>query len=208
MGDSMAQGFGQTFERYLTETGVMRPSSFYKQSSGLSRPDYFDWPAEIAQQTTSQNPEVVVLMFGANDAQKLKLDGKVYDVDETPWQAEYRRRVAAVMDYLVNSGKRVLWVGLPVMEDGDFDRRTHILDTIFREEAAARPSVAYQDSRTLFSNGDGGYSAYLPNSSGEPKLMRAQDGIHFSISGAARLSSAALDTLESLLPPPAAPTTP
>jgi len=202
MGDSMAQGFGTTFERYLTDTGVMRPTSFYKSASGLSRPDYFDWPAEIAAKTTAHDPEVVVLMFGANDAQKLKLDGTIYDVTDGPWQAEYARRVGAVMDYLTNSGKRVVWVGLPVMEDGGFDARMRVLDAIYREQAAVRPSVTYVETRALFSNSSGGYAAYLPNDDGEPKLMRAQDGVHFSLAGAARLSSAVLDTVRAMLPPP------
>src|SRR3712207_7169144 len=46
------------------------------------------------------------------------------------------------------------------------------LDHIFREEAAKRPSVSYTETRSLFSNGDGVYAAYLPNDDGEAKLMR------------------------------------
>jgi len=205
LGDSLAQGFGQTFERYVGETKVMVPSAFYKVSSGLSRPDFFDWPAEIVRQTTSVNPEVVVIMFGANDAQKLDLDGTIYDVHDGPWQDEYRRRVGAVMDYLANTGRRVVWVGLPIMESDGFDAKMQVLNGIYRDEAAKRPNISFFDTRPLFSGPDGSYQAYLPNESGEPKLMRAQDGVHFSLQGASRLANATLDAIKAMLPaaPPA-----
>jgi len=40
-------------------------------SSGLSRPDYFDWDLEGEKLISVHNPDIVVAIFGANDNQKL-----------------------------------------------------------------------------------------------------------------------------------------
>ena len=43
----------------------------YKVSTGLARPDFFDWPARFAEEIPNVNPGIVVVTFGGNDAQGL-----------------------------------------------------------------------------------------------------------------------------------------
>ena len=42
-----------------------------KVSTGLARPDYYNWPARVLEQLSQQDADVVVLHFGANDHQNL-----------------------------------------------------------------------------------------------------------------------------------------
>ena len=39
--------------------------------TGLTRPDYFNWPAELQVDLANQQPQLVVVMIGANDPQGL-----------------------------------------------------------------------------------------------------------------------------------------
>ena len=196
-GDSMASEVGQSLSRVAGESGVITPTLDARISTGLTRPDYFDWPAHLIDVVNQQNPEVMVVMFGANDAQKMKLDGKVYDVSSPEWQAEYRRRVDAVMTFLTQGGKRhIYWIGQPVMRAGDFDQKQIILEGIYRDEAAKHPGVKFIHTRTMFAGPDGAFSAYLPDASGKQVLMRAQDGVHFSLAGANRVAALALQTVQ------------
>jgi hypothetical protein len=196
-GDSMAAEVGASLVRVAGETGVIAPTLDARISTGLTRPDYFDWPQHLIDIVNQQNPEVMVVMFGANDAQRMKLDGKVYDVSTPEWQAEYRRRVAAVMGFLTQGGTRhIYWIGQPVMRSGDFDQKQIILEGIFREEAEKHPGVTFIHIRTMFAGPDGAFSAYLPDASGKQVLMRAQDGIHFSLAGANRVGALALQTIQ------------
>ena len=79
----MAAEVGEALVRVAGETGVMAPTLDARVSTGLTRPDYFDWPAHLVNIVETQAPEVMVVMFGANDAQRMKLDGVVYDVFDT-----------------------------------------------------------------------------------------------------------------------------
>jgi len=40
----MAQIFGSSLENLAEDTGFVKARLSYKVSSGLSRPDFFDWP--------------------------------------------------------------------------------------------------------------------------------------------------------------------
>ena len=112
-------------------------------------------------------------MFGANDAQKMKLDGKVYDVSTPEWQAEYRRRVDAVMAFLTQGGTRhIYWIGQPVMRAGDFDQKQIVLEGIYRDEAEKHPGVTFIHIRTMFAGPDGVFVRDLPDANGKQVLMR------------------------------------
>jgi uncharacterized protein len=202
-GDSEAQALGTALEAITSQKDVIKATLEYKVSSGLSRPDYFDWPAELARAVAEpKGPEVMVVIFGGNDAQPLQLsDGKVYDVTDQQWQDEYRRRVGAVMDQMGTAGRKVIWVGPPNAKSANFTSRLAVLSQVYSEEAAKRPdTIAFLDSRILFSDANGAYTAYLPDSSGKQVLMRTQDGFHLSIAGANRLGRAVYTQLQALVP--------
>ena len=202
-GDSEAQGLGQALEALTSQTSKIDATLEYRVSSGLSRPDYFDWPARLGQIISAPKaPEVLVVVFGGNDAQPLQLtDGKVYDVPDKPWQDEYRRRVEATMTLLAAGGRHVIWVGPPSAKSATFTRRLAILSQIYADESAKHQgSVYFLDARPLFSDAAGNYSAYLADSSGNLVNMRLPDGFHLSIAGSHRLASAVYTQLKAFVP--------
>ena len=87
------------------------------------------------------------------------------------------------------------------MRSGDFDQKQIILEGIYRDEASKHPGVTFIHTRTMFAGPDGAFSAYLPDSSGKQVLMRAQDGVHFSLAGANRVAALALQTVQSQYTP-------
>lgn len=195
VGDSMAQAPGQSLIRMAEELGVTRAELDFRFSSGLTRPDYFDWPAHLAALLRSDRPpEALVVFFGANDAQGMETARGVLKYGSAAWDREYAARVAAVMRQLTSSGARVYWVGQPVARPAEYSRRMEHLDGIYRAEAARHPGVRYVDSWSLFTDEHGDYSAYLETGSGST-LMRLGDGIHLTRAGGDRLARAVLDAL-------------
>ncbi|MDZ7732017.1 MAG: hypothetical protein U5R31_01935 [Acidimicrobiia bacterium] len=67
-GDSMASEFSKSMERVAATTGVIQSTLDPRVSTGLTRPDYFNWPAHLVNDILPTEPEVMVMMFGANDA--------------------------------------------------------------------------------------------------------------------------------------------
>ena len=193
-GDSMAQVFGESLVSIGDGTGFVTSELDYKISTGLSRPDVFDWPRELAAIVSrAEGPEVLVIVFGANDSQGLKTpDGAIFQPESEGWRTEYRRRVAATMDIVRGPNRLVVWLGQPVMRDEGFSRRLREVNTIFREEAAGRPGVQFFDSWELFVNASGSYSPFIRDADGNDEDMRQADGIHLTRAGGDRLATAVL----------------
>lgn len=187
-GDSLTSEFGPALSDRLARTQRSKTEVEFRFSSGLSRPDFFDWPARLATIAQQQDPDAFVVMFGANDGQNIAVRGEVLEFGTGPWKAEYATRVGAVMDALAADGRRVFWIGQPIMASSDFDAKMRLLNGIYRSQAQSRDAVRYIDTRELFSS-DGAFSAYLEDSSGQPALMRQTDGVHLTRAGGERLTA-------------------
>jgi hypothetical protein len=195
-GDSMVGQFGGALADLADDTGVIEITEVkYEFGSGLTRPDFVDWPARLREVSRTQQPEVMVLFFGGNDAQPLKLDDVVYEPEAPEWQAEYRSRVSALMDELGELGHTVYWMGMPIPRDAKLQTRHGILNEIYSSEAETREHVHYVASWDLFKGTNGDFSEYLPNPKGEVVDMRLDDGIHLTTAGAYRLARPTIATI-------------
>ena len=195
-GDSLTSEFGPALSDRLARTDRAVAAVEFRFSTGLARPDFFDWPARLRQIATRQDPDVFVVMFGANDGQNIEVDGNVLAFGTPEWRAEYRQRVDAVMEQLATDGRTVSWVGQPIMADPGFDAKMQTLNAIYRNTARSHESVTYIDTRRLFSDGDGLFASYLDDANGQSTLMRQQDGVHFTRAGGERLTTVVFEAID------------
>ncbi|MGE0880258.1 MAG: DUF459 domain-containing protein [Acidimicrobiia bacterium] len=186
-GDSMANDIGTAFTR-LVDATKFNVTVDAHVATGLTRPDYFDWPAELQRVVKNKKPSLMIMMVGGNDGQTMLIDGIVRDWNDPVWQDTYRARVANIMDFLVQGGRKVIWVGQPNARSDSLTAKMAIVDDIYRTEAQKRPSITFIDTKALFAGPDGGYSPYLPNDAGEQILMRQGDGFHLNLAGANKLA--------------------
>ncbi|MGH3010450.1 MAG: DUF459 domain-containing protein [Gaiellaceae bacterium] len=156
-------------------------------ATGLTRPDVFNWFRHVSEQVRKQKPDTVVFNFGANDDHDLMTGlpkGASLDGFGGPkWIKEYRRRVGGVMDIVNRAGGFVVWLGLPITDDGAQSRRWRLLNRATLAEAQRRAGkVAYVDLYGLLSK-NGEFASYLENKDGELVQVRAPDGVHLERAG-------------------------
>ena len=197
IGDSLMELLGPSIVNESEASGVVEAEFDFRFVSGLTRRDYFDWPAYATEQLPVRRPEVVIAMFGGNDGQNANVDGVIVERWTPEWIEFYRSRVAEAMDTFVSEGSQVYWIALPVMANDLFSEHVELMNDVYREEAAKRPPVSVFESWDLFTDESGNYSAYLPNSDGNLELMRYGDGVHFTWAGARRLAAAVFDQMQS-----------
>jgi len=196
VGDSMAQVFGSSLENLAEDTHLIKAKLDYKVSSGLSRPDFFDWPQRLIDQLVEYDPDATAVLFGANDGQNVRYQGKVLEVGSPAWQAAYQTRVGRAMRILTRGGRRVYWVGDPIMRNAGYRGRIAMMDRIYEAEAARHPGVTFIDTWRLMANGKGSYAEYLHDRNGDLVLMRAPDGIHLTRAGGDRMAQSVLEVIE------------
>jgi uncharacterized protein len=194
-GDSMiAGGFGLFLARDLQKQHGYPVLRRGKTSSGLARPDFFDWMKEAERLVSEFSPDASVVMFGGNDVQGLYMGkGEWIRWPDAEWSTEYARRVAAFSDILAPSGQTIFWVGMPVMRPPKFHARVQRVNKIFRGEMAIRKNAWFIDAWPVLADENGEYADRIeldPGEEGKPGKkvrVRAGDGIHLSPAGAEHL---------------------
>ena len=194
-GDSMADGLYAGLYRDLRDQPRVTVTKFSEVSTGLSRYDYVDIQAKTERQIAETPIDVAVILFGANDAQGISLDGTIHDFGTEGWKAAYGRRIDDLVAMLRSRDVAVYWVGLPRMKSARFDGRMRLINGVVEARMRAL-GVPYLETVDLTSNEEGGYEAYLPNKAGRRTLMRANDGIHMSMAGYLRISAPVAERLK------------
>jgi uncharacterized protein len=196
IGDSLMEHLGPPVQQDLGSYGSVDVELDWHYSTGLSRPDYFDWPLRMRTRLASAPPDAVVILFGGNDGQNLKVDGRTLRTATPAWNAEYGRRVQEFVDLLVAQDVFVYWIGLPNMRDPPALRKAQAMNHAFERPSRDEPRVRFVSTWELFSDAEGRYAEYLPDETGRRRMVRAGDGIHFTKDGARRLSRALAGRLE------------
>jgi hypothetical protein len=203
----IAGGFGVFLERDLRKEHGYDVARRGKSSTGLARPDFFNWIKEAQRLVDARRPDVSVVMFGGNDVQGLYMGkGTWIRWHEPEWKQEYARRIGTLCDILAPSGEPIYWVGLPIMRPDRFRQRVQRVNTIYRAEMAIRKGGTFLDTWDILADEDGEYADRIALEPASPEQeserrkrvrVRAGDGIHLSPAGAHHLKA---HVLEQILP--------
>lgn len=185
-GDSLAQVPGEALERAVGSGGPVQVLGIESRlSTGLARPDLYNWFDRIAAAIPRLHPDVAVFSFGADDAHDymsgVPAGRTIGRLGSPSWDAEYRRRVAGVTRELNAAGTYVVWLGLPIPAGRGFHRSFRVVNGILERVArGARSGAAYIDTWDMLATRSGRYADYLRDGHGHLVLMRARDGIHYT----------------------------
>jgi hypothetical protein len=183
IGDSLAAGIGSFAERVFKPffVDVVRQGVI---SSGLSRPDFYNWPAHLHNIMDVYHPDLVIVMVGENDNQSLMTVDQHLDtpIGTISWGPAYEERVQQLAKIATRNGAHVLWVGLPIVRDAGRGTLIQRQNDIYESVARRLANVAFVNTWDLFAAGDGGYTAYYRDD-GKVDLVRTDDGVHFTSDG-------------------------
>jgi lysophospholipase L1-like esterase len=179
IGEDLGLGLGDVFgtdpDVRIIQKGV--------ESTGLARPDYYNWPAQLESQLRQFHPQAVVVMLGANDDQPLNQNGSFAPLGSAAWANAYKSRVQLIMEEALAAHARVVWVGLPPMNGTNVSSAfAKQVNRIFQSAASAFAGVTYVPSWNLLSNSKGGFTLYK-TINGSVVQIRYPDGVHLAPAG-------------------------
>lgn len=187
VGDSLGEGLWGGLYRAFEADPTLDFIQRSQKSTGFVNTRRYNWNGEIDKIMKDGNYQVAVAMFGANDAQPIKQDGKVLKVGTEEWREAYGARVEKFIKKLRAANVAVYWVGLPVMRSPGQSSNAEKLNEVFREKAFVN-GAKFIDTWEGFADEQGLYSAYGPDMSGKSKRLRANDGKHFTMRGNVKLA--------------------
>jgi hypothetical protein len=186
-GDSMGGELGWGLGPLLEKTEVLKPTLYYKDSTGICRWDFFDWGDHMEAVMKTAKPDAVVLMMGTNDTQSVWQNGDWIAYGDPKWKKVYLKRVSDMTKTALEGGaRRVYWVGMPIMAEGWRNPRMKFINKIVQTAVAGIPGAQYIDSWELFTDANGDYVSSL----------RLGDGVHFTVEGQRLIGKAVLKAIE------------
>lgn len=200
IGDSLIlEGFGPVLETKLSGKDGVEIVRKGKYSTGLSRPDYFDWNVYIVELVEKYSPAVVVVMFGANDGQNFTVDGKAVQFDSELWRSEYSRRADHFMDILDGYGVVTFWIGNPIAKSDYYTHKMEVINDCVETASEKHINVHYISTWETLKDSSGKYNDYLPDESGTMKLARSSDGIHCTKFGGSLIVDRTLEAMQTYI---------
>lgn len=193
IGDSLAAtGFGAMMEKGLDAHPQVSCYRKGKSSSGLARPDFYNWMDEARRQIDYRKPDLVVVIIGGNDGQDLTTKsgkGKRVHWKTHEWKIAYRQRMDAFLSEIGGEDRKVVWLGLPQAGMRSFEKK---LVTIREVQKAAVDALgeraAYVDT-TPFLVDEKGKLNEFGKVRGKKRTIRADDRIHFTMAGSQFLAN-------------------
>jgi hypothetical protein len=189
VGDSMADGLWGGVSRLVPRDSCLKGNvelgRFGKNSTGLTRPERFNWADEIKRIGESFRPALYVMTLGLNDRQSVVVGGRITLETSPDYPSRYKERVAAVLANVAADKALLLWVGLPAMRDAAPDRDAREKNKMFAEAIAefGDQSLRYVPPWRLNEAGEDQFASYGPDQTGKMIQIRASDGQHFTPAG-------------------------
>lgn len=182
-GDSLMQGVAPHVQKMLKSQYNIMSIDLSKQSTGLSYPKFYDWPAIIEKTLNNDNHiKLLVIFLGPNDPWDIPnpKGGKYLKFKSPEWEAEYKQRINRILDAAEQHHVNVIWLGLPFMKNKKLNAQMLYLDNLLRETTQQR--VTYISTKYNLTAGAEQFTDPVIIN-GKKTFMRTKDGIHFTPSG-------------------------
>ncbi len=178
IGDSMAGGLGAGITRMAADDQGFEVVSRFNESSGLTRPDIYDWASALPKVMEGKNFNAVVVLIGMNDRQDIRTDTATLAFNTLEWIKAYQANIDVITDALKAQNVKVFWLGEPPMGEPTYDADMKTVAAIQKERITAK-GLNFIDTRPLLSASDGSYMDFGPDDTGEMRKLRQRDGVTF-----------------------------
>jgi uncharacterized protein len=195
IGDSIAGGLGNGMARMAANDTSYQVVSRFNESSGLTRPDFYDWAGAIPKIMEGKNFNAVVVLIGLNDRQDIRSASGRLAFGSPEWVAAYQANTDAIMDSLKTQNVKVFWLSEPPMGDPTYDADMMQVSTLQKDRVVPKGAV-YVDTRALLLSPEGKYVDFGPDDTGEPRKLRQRDGVTFFKQGNNKFGQIVLATIK------------
>jgi hypothetical protein len=111
----------------------------------------------------------------------------LYEFRDERWVELYGKKIEEMIAVLKSKGVPVIWVGLPAIRGQRGTSDMLFLDSLYRD-AAGKAGITYVDVWDGFVDESGRFLQRGPDFEGQPRKLRADDGVFFTQAGARKLA--------------------
>lgn len=192
LGDSLMGGMVPGFRQEMDRAFVLKDK--HRSSTGLTNRDYYNWPQEAGNFARAEPAQLVFIHLGGNDGQDMTVNGAWYKFGSAAWSETYQKRAEEMIENVQTAlpSATIVWIGLPAMRLDKYNKKMIVISSLQKNAALAR-GIEYVDGYEAMG---AVYSKDGATVDGARKILRLDDGIHYSREGGRIIAHTALKHLK------------
>ena len=180
VGDSLMEDLGPRTHRAMKHRKGLEFVVSAKFSTGLCRPDFFDWPAHMREVIAKRKPDLVIFFIGANDGLSVKEGKKLTPPGGENWRAAYARKMDELVTIARGAGAEIIWVEMPAI-GGRYNKLLHETQKAQREYCESHGLISLRTDPLL--SGEWGKFTPFGTYRGKTVRLRTKDDTHLTPEG-------------------------
>ena len=194
LGDSLMEDMGPRVHKALQNRRGLEFIISAKFSTGLCRPDFFNWPEHMREVVSKYKPNLVVFFLGANDGMPMRTENRKYVQPGTAiWRETYKSRIDELVSIARKADMDIIWIELPAV-GGRYNKL--LRDTqVAQHEYCEDNGIENLQTDPLFSGVWGKYETF-GEYNGRTVRLRRKDLVHLAPSGNRKVLDHLLPILE------------
>lgn len=182
-GDSLSESMGPQLKKALSGYTGLEIIPIGKRSTGLCRPDFFNWPEVLEKNLQELHPNIVFMWVGTNDNQNVYgMKGLGTPAFSPEWQQAYARKMLEIINLCTRYKAKLVFITPPVMPDGYFNNELEQINKLMFA-VCKKYRVDCINGRSILADQNGKYQQSIVTPDGKTKPLRTPDTVHITDTG-------------------------
>ena len=198
-GDSLMAGMGPQLKRALEGYENLTLIPIGKGSTGLARPDFYNWPKVLEQNMIAHKPHIVVMWIGTNDTQNIYNMPEAGEPLSPSWKKAYYKKLVEIFQIVHKHNATLIMMSPPVMSKQPFDTKLSAITNLM-SWTCKKNGAYFLNMRPTLADRNGRYLHRVTMENGKTANIRTPDRIHITADGNILVMDHLLPCLSACLP--------
>lgn len=198
-GDSLMEALGPQMQKAMAGYENITLIPIGKRSTGLSRPDFYNWPKVLEENLQQHRPHIVVMWIGTNDPQGIYGKTGLGEPCSGEWLKAYTYKLMEIAGLCQKYRARLIFMGPPVMDEEPLNTQLLKITDIMRR-TCRHYKLGFIDTRPLLADRQGKYMHRATMPDGRVKDIRWKDRVHITGDGNILIMQKLLPYMGSIIP--------
>lgn len=185
-GDSLMESMGPQMKREMTGYENITLIPIGKRSTGLSRPDFYNWPKVLEANLRKHRPQIVVMWVGTNDPQNIYGYTNLGEPCSQAWMQVYTQKLMEIAILCRKYGASLIFLGPPAVDEEPLDTQLKQINALmyqFCKRYRKQYRLGYINTRTILGDSRGNYIHSIRKPDGRTVNIRWRDRVHITGDG-------------------------
>ncbi len=176
-----------------------------KRSTGLSRPDFYNWPKVLEENLADFAPHIVVMWVGTNDPQNIHGYKNLGEPLSEAWKKAYTAKVVEIIKLCQKYQANLIFIGPPAVDEEPLDTQLRKLSKAIYEicrhySVKKKYNIRYVSARTELGDNNGKYLHEKIMPDGRMATIRWKDRVHITGDGNLLVMTSLMSKLGEMIP--------